>query len=182
MKNIKTTVLKNSLLIAVFTLISIASVKAQSPAVNTRTYTTAIGLRAGYTSGLTFKHFINDRNSINVIVGTWANAFSITGLYVWNRNTSVEGLNWYYGAGAHATVYRSNFFYRREGTNGRVYRYHRHSTDGVGVGADGILGLEYVVKSLPFAFSLDVKPSMEFSSNKVLYTAIDPALGVKFTF
>lgn len=151
-------------------------------AINTGNYRTAIGIRFGYTSGLTVKHFFNNGNAFEGIVGTWANAFSLTGLYEWHVPSSVNGLKWYYGVGAHATVYREGYYYYNEGRNGRPFRYYRYDDNGTGVGVDAILGIEYKIPPIPFALSLDLKPNIEFNTNNRVYGALDPGLGIKFTF
>lgn len=171
-----------ALLIIIFAISGYSEVQAQEPAINTGDYRTAIGLRGGYTSGLTIKHFLSNGNAFEGIIGSWANAFSVTGLYEWHAPTTVKGLKWYYGVGAHATVYREGYYYYREGKKGRPYRYYRYNENGTGVGVDGILGIEYKIPPIPFALSLDLKPSVEFNTNNRIYTALDPGLGLKFTF
>lgn len=182
MKNLKNNLAK-LLLIAAFAAFSYNEANAQGPAINSANYHTAIGLRAGGTSGLTIKHFVANGNAIEGIIGAWPNAFSITGLYEWHvPQAGAPGLKWYYGIGAHAAVYRDTYYYYREGNNGRPYRYYRYVGNGTGLGIDGILGLEYKIPPIPFAISLDIKPYVEFNTNNAIYTAFDPGLGIKFTF
>ena len=171
------------LLIAAFTAFGYTEVNAQGPAINTENYHTAIGLRAGGTSGLTIKHFMGNGNAIEGIVGAWPNAFSVTGLYEWHvAQAGAPGLKWYYGVGGHAAFYSDRYYYYREGPNGRPYRYYRYVGNGTGLGVDGILGLEYKIPPIPFALSLDIKPYVEFNTNNAVYMAFDPGLGIKFTF
>lgn len=185
MKKTKNTFGKILLLLSIV-FFSYSEAKAQeSPAINTGNYRTAIGLRAGYTSGLTIKHFMSSGSAIEGIIGAWPNAFSITGLYELHRPTTINGLKWYYGLGAHATFYSSRYYYHnhRGEHHGHHNHYYRYEGDGAGVGIDGILGLEYKIPPIPFALSLDIKPMIEFNTtNSLFYTAFDPGLGIKFTF
>ena len=141
-------------------------------------YNTAIGLRFGGTSGLTIKHAYRPSMTFEGIVGGFPNGFSITGLVEKNQLAfNTPGLNWYYGGGAHVSVY-----------NGRSTLYNRFGREleypdanDVGFGIDGIIGLEYrLPDNVPIAFSLDFKPFIEITTNGYAGFAMDPSLGVKF--
>jgi hypothetical protein len=145
------------------------------PAINMSSYKTGIGLRGGTTSGLTIKHFTNTSSALEGIVGIWSHAISITGLYEKYAGTGIEGLQWYYGGGAHV-AFQSGTYY-----DNHYYRDHyRH--DGIGLGIDGIVGIEYKIKPIPFAISLDLKPFFEVNTGGGTFVALDPGLGIKFTF
>lgn len=147
-------------------------------AINTNTYRTAIGLRAGGTSGLTIKHFFGENNAaVEGIIGVWPNALSLTALYEKHVSTGAEGLNWYYGGGGHV-VFESGRYYNRD------YYYYRNSyrNGGVGLGVDGIIGIEYKINPIPFAISLDLKPLIEVNTEGGTFFAVDPGLGLKLTF
>lgn len=156
-------------------LSSLPEAKAQL-AINTTTYHNAIGLRAGPTSGLTFKHMMG-RNAFEGIVGIWPAGFCVTGLYEINASTGVPGLNWYYGGGAHLAFQPNTYYYTRDG-----YYYYRNRDKGVGLGIDGVIGIEYKIKPIPFALSLDLKPMLEVNTNGGVFTGLDPGLGLKVTF
>ena len=144
-------------------------------------YGTAIGLRGGETSGLTIKHFLNERSALEGILGVWPYGFSITGLYERHENAfNVEGMKWYYGGGGHMALRSGRTYYVYSERNGYWYKYR--SGSGTGVGVDGILGLEYKIKPIPFAISLDIKPLIEVTADGMLYEAIDPGFGIKVTF
>lgn len=155
-----------------FTLAS--SVKAQSLDAN---YRTAIGLRAGGTSGITFKHFTSNSRAFEGILGIWGNGFGITGLIEQYAGTTVPGLNWYYGAGAHIAVWDGP--YRRYRGD---YLYYNYNNDGLALGVDGIVGIEYKIPPIPFAVSLDVKPLLGIHTRGGAHFALDPGLGIKFAF
>lgn len=90
---------------------------------------------------------------------------------------NARGLNWYYGAGGHIAAQNGNGAYYYD--NGR----HKHYKNGaLGLGVDGIVGLEYKIPKAPFALSLDVKPYIEVVTKGDVWMSLDPGLGVKVTF
>lgn len=142
------------------------------------TYQTAIGIRGGETSGLSIKYFLTNNQAIEGIVGVWRNGFSTTVL--WEKYESafnVDGLNWYYGAGGHASIGNGTVFVRYD--NDRFYQYRR---GGMGLGVDAIVGIEYAIPKIPFAVSLDLKPYAEIVTSGNLWLSIDPGVGIKLTF
>jgi hypothetical protein len=141
-------------------------------------YNTAIGVRAGETSGLTIKHFTGENRAIEAIVGIWPNALGLTALYEKHADADAEGLKWYYGGGGHINfaTHRVTYTYRE----GERYVYHYYRND-AGFGIDGILGLEYKIPQIPFALSLDIKPFLEISNTGIVYVSLDPGLGIKVT-
>jgi hypothetical protein len=44
-------------------------------------YKNALGIRAGGTSGITYKHFLNTGNAVDGLLGIWQYAIGFTGLY-----------------------------------------------------------------------------------------------------
>lgn len=168
-----------SIISAIFSGLAFTEVRGQdlTPAFNQSFYTTAIGLRAGETSGLTIKHFTGSNQAVEGIIGIWPNAISLTALYERHASGNTEGFSWYYGAGGHVAF-----------ETGRIYRisdrsfYYRYPDREVGIGIDGILGLEYKIPPIPFALSLDLKPFVEINTGGIVFIALDPGLGIKVTF
>jgi hypothetical protein len=144
-------------------------------------YKNAIGIRAGGTSGITFKHFFNTGNAFEAILGIWPNAVGLTALYEKHTGTGVDGLKFYYGGGAHITGETGNYYYRTHRNANREYIY-RYGTNGFGLGIDGIVGLDYKIGVIPLALSFDLKPYLEVSNYGTIFTAIDPSLGIKIAF
>lgn len=143
-------------------------------------YNNAIGIRAGQTSGITFKHFFSSNEAIEGIVGLWPNAVGITGLYEkYVPSENVDGFSWYFGGGGHMSFSTGRLYYVYH--EGRYYSY-RSTYPGFGVGIDGIVGAEYKLPTVPFAISFDIKPFIEVNGSGVIFTAFDPGLGIKFTF
>jgi hypothetical protein len=161
--------------IVAFTIISIITANAQS--INSPDYKNAIGLRGGYPSGLTFKHFSSSNTAFEGILGVWQRAFSVTLLYEKHANAfNVSGMRWYYGGGGHVAVATSGRY------DGRDRYYRRYYDDDAAFGIDGIVGLEYKIVPIPFAISLDLKPTLEITTGGYTYFDLDPGLGLKFTF
>jgi hypothetical protein len=116
-------------------------------------YKTGIGLRGGWESGLTVKHFIGAKSALEGILATRWRGFEITGLYeIHNQAFKVDRLKWYLGFGGHAGFWNGDYT-RGWGTSGTNYTV---------IGIDGILGLEYSFSEVPINLSLDWKPAFNF--------------------
>lgn len=147
-------------------------------AIHTSSYKTAIGLRAGETSGLTIKQFIGGRHALEGIAGVWYHGLSATLLYEhYSPAFDLAGLNWYYGIGGHFSAQSSrSYFYSR------YDRFDRYDSGSFGLGVDGIFGLEYKILNAPIAMSLDLKPYVEITSNGGVWLSLDPGIGFKVAF
>lgn len=161
--------------IAILSITVLMSVPTLGQQLKTGTsYKTAIGVRGLGTSGLTVKHFTKANTALEGIVGFYPNAFSATLLVErYAPAFSEPGLNWYYGIGGHiatqSDVVKNDGLYRRE-------------TSEVGLGIDGIFGIEYKIQEVPIAISLDFKPFFEVATDGDAFIALDPGLGIKVTF
>ncbi|WP_425392726.1 hypothetical protein [Ekhidna sp.] len=167
--------MKSLKILSIFLLSAIITLPATGQQLKTgTTYKTAIGVRGLGTSGLTIKHFTEPSKAIEGIVGFYPNAFSATVLVErYAPAFSEPGLNWYYGIGGHVAtqsdVIRNDGLYRRE-------------TSELGLGIDGIFGIEYKIQEVPIAMSLDFKPFFEVATDGDAFIALDPGLGIKVTF
>lgn len=125
-----------------FLTIITASVHAQD-------YKNAIGVKF-YPTGVTFKHFVNDKISLEAIGYFYKYGTRITGLYEFNFPLlETAGLNWYMGPGVHVGFYNN-----------------KYGADGATVfGIDGVIGLDFKIPSAPINLSLDWQPSLEFGDN-----------------
>lgn len=143
-----------------------------------RAYNTAIGIRAGGTSGLTVKQFTGSSTALEGILGIWPDGFGFTLLIEKYAGSGLDGLNWYYGGGGHIAAHNNRHFYN--------YPYERNGRrygDGeLGFGVDGIVGIEYKIPPIPIALSLDLKPFVEVTTHGNAFLYLDPGLGIKFTF
>jgi hypothetical protein len=159
------------LIVISLTILSGHQVSGQSMGSN---YKAALGLRAGETSGITFKIHTNQTSGLEFIAGIWSNWFSITGLYEKNAPAfKLDGMSWYYGGGGHAAFAAGNYYHEGHPD------YHGED---FAFGIDGIIGLEYKIPEIPFALSLDMKPLLEIDGGGYFNFAFDPGFGLKFTF
>lgn len=113
-------------------------------------YKTAIGVKF-YPGAITLKHFVTDKHALEGIAYFWNRGTRITGLYEIHADIpNASGLKWYIGPGAHVGFYNNKTY---DGVNygGRTY-----------IGVDGVIGLDYKIRSAPINFSLDWQPSFEF--------------------
>jgi hypothetical protein len=159
------------------------TVKSQGLSIDSPNYRTAIGLRGGELGGLTFKHFTSSDGALEAILGlgySHPRVFAFTLLY--EKHTpafNVSGMRWYYGGGGHVTVIGERSGYYRNPWGFRRYYYESNA---IGLGIDGIVGLEYKIPPIPFAISFDLKPYVEVVSGGGTFWSLDPALGIKLTF
>lgn len=165
-----------TIFLSLFTFLGMAQTNS-SLAINSSTYKTAIGLRAGETSGLTLKKFVGSTKAVKGIFGFWNNGLSATILFEkYVPAFSINGLNWYYGAGGHIAIQTNRRYYYK---NNRKDYYNNGD---VGLGIDGVVGIEYKIPEIPFALSLDLKPYVEVITRGDYWMSLDPGLGVKVTF
>jgi hypothetical protein len=162
-------------------LLMVPALHAQKEINSGPDYKNAIGIRAGKTSGVTFKHFFNTGNAGEFILGLWTNAVGLTMLYEKNMSPGPLGLKFYYGAGAHATAETGTNYYRKHNNRDQDYVY-RYGDNGLALGIDGVVGLDYKIGVVPLAISVDLKPFLEVSNYGIIYTALDAGLGIKLAF
>ncbi len=156
--------MKKLLIATVFVFSLVFNLSAQS-------YQTGIGLRGGFSNGLTIKHFLTESTAVEGILSTRWRGFLITGLYELERTTSVSGLDWYYGIGGHVG------FWNRVRDNNPFF----DNDGGTVVGVDGIIGIEYTFDEIPINLSLDWKPAF----NLIGYTGFwgdNGAFSIRFVF
>jgi len=167
--------MKKIILVAVVTLgLSVSVLKAQD-------YHNALGLRAGFPSGITFKHFFSGDAALEIIAGrSWGyRGYMLTGLYEKHKQAfNVDGLYWFYGGGVHVGSFDG--YYYNYGHRNKNYYYGRYYDRVLAIGIDGIVGIEYKISDAPFTIGLDLKPS--FDIVPFGYGDIDGALTVRYTF
>jgi hypothetical protein len=136
-------------------------------------YKTGIGLRGGFESGLTIKHFATSKSAYEFILASRWRGFEITGLYeAHNQAFDTERLKWFIGFGGHVGFWNGDYTYRYWGTQGTTYTV---------VGLDGILGLEYSFTEVPINLSLDWKPAFNFVGYSGFW-ADGGALSIRYIF
>ncbi|MDI3526616.1 MAG: hypothetical protein PWR03_799 [Tenuifilum sp.] len=153
------------------TILVLSTLLLSTLALNAQDYKTGIGLRGGYPSGVTFKHFFAQKTAVEGILSFGWGGIGVTGLYqLHNSIPDAAGLRWYYGAGAHfatANPDKNNPF---EGTSGSK----------VFLGADGVVGLEYTFNEAPINLSLDVMPILNIIESPGIW--FNAGFSIRYTF
>ncbi|MFZ1751278.1 MAG: hypothetical protein WAU01_13835 [Saprospiraceae bacterium] len=112
-------------------------------------YKSAIGLRLGYPLSASYKTFISEKGAFEGVAGfrsystySWFNV----GAYYQHHTEipSVDGLKWYYGAGANIYFWSFDFVSDASSTS---------------IGLSGVLGLDYKLKDTPLNLSVDWIPT-----------------------
>lgn len=104
---------------------------------NAQPYRTAVGVRAGYSSGLTFRHFVDREFMAEGMVLYNRHGFQFTGLYGYQFSPyAKERLYYYGGAGLHAGNWEEEF----------------------ALGAAIAVGSEFAFRKAPVIIGLEWKP------------------------
>lgn len=143
----------------------------------TPNYQFAAGLKfGGYENGISGKYFMDPTTSIEGEIGLRSpHGLVITGLYEINQKAfNIEGFKFYYGFGAHIGAVGAGYYQRFNGDN------EHFTSSQILLGADGVIGLEYVIPQSPIAVSLDLDPRIELATGP--FFDIAPGLGVKYCF
>jgi|GEM_PF-36644 hypothetical protein len=142
-------------------------IAATTSALNAQSYNTALGVRLGYDSGLTLKHFFAPANAAEFILSASPRYFQLTGLYEYQQPVpGAPNLDWYLGLGAHI---------------GSIHHNKEAYSSAFLLGADLIAGLEYIFPQAPFTVSLDWKPSFNFTNSYNDYWYSGFALSLRYT-
>lgn len=152
-------------------------------------YQAGIGLRAGYEGGFTAKYFIKEKRALEGILsrGWGYSGGRITGLYEIHKPFfDAEGLDWFFGFGAHFGFFDGRYYGYYGYYNGGYYDKHGnwHPTGYrnyyPSIGIDGILGLEYQVTEIPITIGVDIKPWIDFYGRGSHFG--DGALSIRYVF
>ena len=135
-------------------------------------YGTGVGVRGGLSNGITVKHFIGEKTAIEGLLATRWGGFEITGLYEIHNAAAFDAprLNWYYGLGAHIGFW-----------SGKDVGWADDDEDYTVIGVDGIIGIEYNFKELPFNIGLDWKPVFNLAGNTEFW-GDNGALSLRYIF
>jgi hypothetical protein len=168
----KTVVLSVAVLFS-FMLIANRSLAQNSQ--DSQDYKTAVGLKFGaYEDGISVKYFASPDISYEGVLGFRDHGVVVTGLYEINQEAfNVPALKFYYGFGAHIGA-------EGKGDYQRLGNDEYYNSSHILLGADGVLGLEYVIPKSPIAVSLDLNPRIELATGP--FFDIAPGLGIKYIF
>jgi len=146
-------------------LLTSMSLKAQD-------YSTALGVRGGFFSGISFKHFVSRTDAIEGIVAFHHRGLMVAGMYQRHANAfDAPGLYWYYGGGAHAGFYeRRNTPWFPGSSTGNISTF----------GVMGALGLEYNIYDIPITVGVDLTPAFNIISHTGFW--MGAGITLRYTF
>lgn len=144
----------------------------------------SIGLRGGFTSGLTYKRFFAEKMAVEVIASHRDKGPVLTGLYEFHAPASYvfrEKLIYYYGFGAHAGYYKDEQGTWVDMGTKKELIIDTHLVPSIGF--DGIFGVEYRLETYPINVGLDWKPFVSiFGPYTIWRNVSDFAFTVKYRF
>lgn len=120
-------------------------------------YTTAIGVRAGYGMGFSYKSYVKPKVAFEGILAVRWRGVGLTGLVQRHHNLLIPGVQWYYGGGIHAG-YWNDVDTQRPLFSGN---------SSVILGLDGVIGIEYTFDAIPVNVSLDWIPMINILGSSV---------------
>ena len=154
-------------------LMSIALALIVTIAADAQDYRTGIGFRGGLSNGLTVKHFFTYNQAGEALLLARWGGFHFTGLYeIHSKKILINGLHYYYGFGGHFGSFTGKAGNKMYSTPDKKYKV---------IGVDGILGLEYNIRNLPFNISLDWKPDINLTGGK-LFWPDELALSIRYVW
>ena len=164
------------IIITLIVSLMIANVQAQQA--SPPSSSTGVGFRFGFQSGITLKHFISEKRAWEGIATFNDHGFAAIALYeIHQPIQDIANLDWFYGIGAHAGIYNHYYKYKY------IYYYDqyyetRYVTSYPSLGVDGIIGIEYKIKEIPFTLELDIKPAMDILNP--YFSFLEGAVSVRY--
>ncbi|RYE36116.1 MAG: hypothetical protein EOP42_04580 [Sphingobacteriaceae bacterium] len=158
-----------------FNLILIFTIAFCAQTVSAQSYQTAAGLRFSYESGPSIKYFTTPNIALEGVLGFREKGLVFTGLFeIHQAAFNVDGLKFYYGAGAHIGGVGAGGY--------RVYNgdYRIYPNSSLLFGVDATIGLEYIIPNTPIAVSADLDPRIEVIRGP--FFNLTPSIGVKYAF
>src|SRR5690606_15712751 len=154
------------LLSALLSFLFFSTAKAQD-------YDMGIGLRfGGYENGITAKYFADDVTAYEGILGFRPGVVVLTGLYQKHAPAfDVQVLKWYFGLGAHIGGI-SGDRYRRYTGEDKTY------SSGLLLGADAVIGLEWLIPTAPLSLGADLRPRLELGKGP--FIDLEPAISIRY--
>ena len=115
-------------------------------------FQSAIGGRIWYPAAVSYKFFISEPAAIELYAGfrgySGYGGFTVGGQYEHHMDISdIEGFQWYFGGGASASF----------------YNYDYDDVSNVGIGINGVIGLQYTLANAPWSFTVDWMPTILIS-------------------
>lgn len=146
-------------------MLIVAGMTSAQESASVQEYAWAVGVRVGGANGgLTVKrNFGATAVEIGVAIAA-DDSGRLQALYEWQMPVLSNGFMFYYGVGAF------------------VGAFDFSSAPQMGIGIEGVVGLEYKVPSVPVAFSLDYRPGVSIVPDFSKSTYGDVGIGLKYCF
>lgn len=143
---------------------------------NAQSYEKALGMRAGsFEFAISGKYFMDEVTALEGNVGFRPGVFVLTGLYEKHAPAfDVPDLKWYFGVGAHIGGINGERYRRSFGNDDEVYN------NGILIGADAIIGLEWLIPDAPISIGADLHPRLELGKGPFL--DLEPAISIRYIF
>ncbi len=142
---------------------------SQLHAQTSTTYDRAIGVKFPGGFAVSYKQFVKDYQNVEAEAMFRNDGFRVVGLYEFNWDIpSVDGLRWYVGPGAHLGAW-----------NNKGEKQSNNST--IGLGIDGVIGLDYKLADYPINISLDWQPAVDVIGSTG-YNSAYGGIGIRYTF
>lgn len=122
--------------------------------VKAQIYDVAVGFRAGFPTGLTYKQSMGNDLAFEGIIGV-RNGITATALLEKHVPIFNDLLLFYFGAGAHGGTFHNSL--------------DRNAKTVSEFGVDGIVGVDFTFPDFPFNFSVDIKPSFALRDGDFKY-------------
>ncbi|MFT4534808.1 MAG: hypothetical protein ACJA1A_001252 [Saprospiraceae bacterium] len=157
--------MKNLFLVLIIFLGGVVTSQAQD-------YNSAIGLRLGYPTSITYKKFVSESNAFEIYgglrgIGNGTSIRANAAYLIHNELGDTERLKWYYGAGVGVAFYRFNNGFGTGSSN-------------TSLTVSGYIGLEYTLEDVPVSFSLDWNPTYFLGGFGSGFGADGGALAVRY--
>jgi len=135
--------MKSLVLIALISSVMVYKATAQEMA-GEPGYRFGLGVRLSNSTptlnnSITGQYFVTNQNAVEGIL-SFGSRFGIGALLEIHKPTNIEGLRWFYGAGAYVGF-----------ENSKTY-----------LGPTGIIGIDYKFTNVPINLSIDYKPELDF--------------------
>ncbi len=141
--------------------------------VKAQTYEHALGLKVGSPFGISYKYCMDDKNALEFLATGWPFGPRGTILYERLKPLNHSQFSWFYGGGAHVQLYTLT-------SVGVADDFKLISKKGLGIGAEGIIGIEYKIRNAPFVSDFTLKPNFEVTSFGQYALNYDPSITFRY--
>lgn len=148
-------------------------------------YEQRVGVRLGYTSGISGKIIKDRKVALEGILGFRMGGMQVYGLVESQKPLIVDGihdLQIFFGGGGHIGFVNGVERYKSYNSPTGVH-YYEDIVVGPVFGLDAIFGAEYTFIKVPLTMAIDFKPFIELQSFKQIKTNFyDFSVSIKYTF